>query len=174
MLKLEFGSGDCPRQGYEHCDLNPDNHVEHVIDLSKNLPFESNSVDEILARSILEHIPHGFKFNPDFPGRKNLVSVLKEWNRILKPGAELHLILPHLEGLLKASENSTISDEEFISYIYGGQSFKHNEHYCGFTKKIITRFLLRAGFSEVKITDPFEWLQGIQDTSWEMHVMARK
>ncbi|GAG08283.1 unnamed protein product, partial [marine sediment metagenome] len=67
MRKLQFGSGrhDKHSEGYENCDIRDLSEVDHVIDVGKELPFEDNSIDEILAQSVLEHIRHNIIGVPD-------------------------------------------------------------------------------------------------------------
>jgi GT2 family glycosyltransferase len=53
-----------------------------VCDIEKQLPFEDESIDTIVARHILEHMI-------------DLVYVLTEWERVLKVGGRLIIAVPH-------------------------------------------------------------------------------
>jgi SAM-dependent methyltransferase len=52
-----------------------------VANVEKELPFEDNSVDTIIARHILEHCV-------------DTISTLKNWIKILKPGGRLIIAVP--------------------------------------------------------------------------------
>jgi len=65
---------------YEHLDY-------HDI---CSLPFEDETVDVIYASHVIEY------FN-----RTEILSVLKEWKRVLKPGATLRLAVPDFESLVR-------------------------------------------------------------------------
>ncbi len=51
------------------------------------LSYADNSVDRLIATHVLEHLP-------------NPVNVLKEWNRVVKPGGLISIVLPCDPGLL--------------------------------------------------------------------------
>ena len=87
-IKLNLGSGYKPKKNYINIDcvqlVDPKigNMVDLILDLEKDkLPFEDNSVDEILAENILEHI-------------ENLKLLMNECNRVLKPDRKLIGIVP--------------------------------------------------------------------------------
>lgn len=56
--------------------------VDVVCDITKGLPFEDETIDEIVCVHVLEHI-------------QNLMPVMKEFHRILKPGGVLKIWVPH-------------------------------------------------------------------------------
>ena len=82
MKNVQFGCGGNPIPGWENYDSD--------VDITKPLPFESNSCDLVFAEHLLEHIPtnKGYLF-------------LEECVRILVPGGQLGIIVPDptkLEG----------------------------------------------------------------------------
>jgi len=56
--------------------------VDIVCDITRGLPFENETVDEIICIHVLEHI-------------QNLEFVMREFHRILKPGGSLKIWVPH-------------------------------------------------------------------------------
>lgn len=94
-LRLQLGSGQSPQQGYINIDINPYEGVDLVYDLDKiPWPFEDSSVDEILALDVLEHLaPLGRAM-----GQYNIVGVLTEVYRVLKPGGVLKARIPTTDG----------------------------------------------------------------------------
>ena len=84
MVKLNLGCGDDIRDGY----INIDKYVKADKQLELNkipYPFKNNSVDEILALNILEHL-------------NNPYDILMEWHRICKPGATISIMTPHFSS----------------------------------------------------------------------------
>lgn len=89
-LNLEFGSGPNVQSGYTGVDWKKYPGVEYVVDLEtimvrpdfKKMPFKDNSVDKIRIAHCMEHID-------------NPLQVIEEFNRILKPGGHLKIIVPY-------------------------------------------------------------------------------
>jgi len=56
-MKIQLGCGRDKRKGYVNVDGSPEVNPDKVWDLEKTpLPFKDNSVEEILANHVLEHI----------------------------------------------------------------------------------------------------------------------
>lgn len=96
-IRLEIGSGQTPRIGYKSCNIRPLPHIDHVCSADR-LPFENNTVDEIYSRHLIEHFT-----------LKEFLTVLKEWNRVLKNEGEVYIICPNLTWHLKQITESTHS-----------------------------------------------------------------
>lgn len=79
MRRLEIGPRDIPLEKYEHLDIYPGEHIEYVADAT-HLPFKAESIDEIFACHIIEHIPW-----------YKTVETLEEWYRVIKPGGFVEL-----------------------------------------------------------------------------------
>jgi len=70
---IDFAQGD-PSWNYSQLD---------VIGRLEELPFPNGSFDHVLSIVVLEHTPQ--------PGR-----VIEEFQRVLKPGGMVHLVVPHM------------------------------------------------------------------------------
>jgi SAM-dependent methyltransferase len=80
--RLNLGCGTDIRQGWVNLDSAALPGVDVVHDLSSGrLPFDDASFDEILCKDVLEHV--------------DLVPVMRELHRVLRPGGRLHVIAPH-------------------------------------------------------------------------------
>lgn len=84
-LKIDLGCGPHPLDGYIGIDKNPSADV--VLDLENAiLPYDDGTVDMIHASHIFEHI-------------KNLIPLVNECWRILKPGGTINISTPHVPHL---------------------------------------------------------------------------
>ena len=55
-VKINLGCGNDYREGYINCDVSDKVKTDKVFDLEEEFPFPENSVDEVLANHVLEHI----------------------------------------------------------------------------------------------------------------------
>jgi len=85
-IRLNLGCGKKKVEGFIGVDIK---NADVVADIRK-LPYEDNSVDEIMAIHVCEHFY-----------RHEIASVLKEWMRVLKPNGRMVLELPCLDKVLE-------------------------------------------------------------------------
>jgi SAM-dependent methyltransferase len=90
-LRLNLGCDRSQIAGYVGVDFNPDVDPDVLADV-EHLPFEDNSVDEIYASHVLEHLPYGN-------------TALQEWLRVLKPGGMLTVVVPDINGIYLMSRH---------------------------------------------------------------------
>lgn len=88
MTKLNLGCGSQKISGFVGVDLCEEADLKH--DLKEPLPFEDNSVDEILAIHVIESF---YQF--EFP------AVLKDWYRVLKPEGKITIEFTSLTDTIK-------------------------------------------------------------------------
>lgn len=148
MVKLNIGCGPEAIDGYIGCDLLPGPYVDKVCSADK-LPFDDESVDEILAEHLIEHLTF-YDFN----------KTMYEWTRVLKPGGVLILEFPDLLGLCKqfieANEYQRYQTYKgqwpIIAHFYGHQRGKTRAeeisqvHKSGYTYEYIKDVLIGLGF----------------------------
>jgi SAM-dependent methyltransferase len=83
-MKINIGSGNTRVDGFLNIDSDPLCEPDYVINLETDtLPFDDNTIDEVRAHSILEHIGPGF------------FHLIKELYRVCKDGALIDIIVPH-------------------------------------------------------------------------------
>ena len=84
-LKLNLGCGQKKLPGWVNVDAQPLEDPDVVADLAVGVwPFETSSVDEVLAEHILEHL-----------SSEGFMHFMKELHRVCKPGAKVKVLLPH-------------------------------------------------------------------------------
>jgi len=144
MKKLELGAGKKPTEGYEHLDIMPGEDIEFVADARK-LPFSKNSWDEIKAKWLLEH----------FAGYE-IVDVLKEWKRVLKPGGKLIISTNYQARINECLAEGSINWDEWVYLTYGHvepESLQWDIHKIGFNRETIDEYMKEAKFSRVEIKE---------------------
>ncbi|NPE27131.1 methyltransferase domain-containing protein [Methanococcoides sp. SA1] len=80
-MKLHLGCGLDKKKGYINCDISSQVNPDKIVDLEKRLPFKDNSIDEILANHVLEHIV-------------NFIPLMHEFRRVCKKGAKVKIRVP--------------------------------------------------------------------------------
>ncbi|MFQ5863245.1 MAG: methyltransferase domain-containing protein [Candidatus Brocadiales bacterium] len=85
MRRLDLGCGPNKKEGYIGIDTHPYPRVDVVRDVDRHgLPFDDDSVDEVRAHHFLEHC-------------HDLIFVMNEICRVLRPGGRLVAIVPIVE-----------------------------------------------------------------------------
>ena len=111
-----------------------------------DLPFEDSTVDLIYASHVIEY------FN-----RKEVINLLKEWNRVLKAGGVIRLAVPDFRALatLYLTEESFTLDNA-IGPLYGQMQMKNNTiyHKTTYDYESLKKILLQSGFDQIK---KFDW-----------------
>lgn len=86
-MKLNIGCGYKKLKGYVNIDSRKEVKPDEVVDVSKGLSYDDNSIDEVRAYDFLEHLP------PD-----KTMFVVEEIFRVLKPGGKLEHFTPTTDG----------------------------------------------------------------------------
>ena len=82
-LKLDFGCGKNPREGFQGVDIKNFGQP-FVVDLTKKWPWKDSSVDEAHASHFIEHLDAGER-----------IHFVNELFRVLKVGGKIQVIAPH-------------------------------------------------------------------------------
>ncbi len=151
-LKLNLGSGGIEYPGYLSVDLH-DRRATIIMDATK-LDFEENSVTEIMASHLFEHL------NP-----YHCLDILKGWWRVLRPGGKLVMEMPDIEQLCKRFVTASIGERYgILNAVYGSvnttgegdQSNITSPHLFGWWPQSIADHLMNAGFVDITF-GPEQW-----------------
>ncbi len=153
-MKLHIGCGKKYLDGYKHLDVIDFDHVDYVCDTRQLTMIDDESVLEIYACHILEHVE-----------RNEVVAVLSEWRRVLKPGGILRVAVPDFEAVVAEYQN-TGDLSQFQGLLYGGQTYDYNYHHVAFDFTLLEAFFREAGFVGFQRYDWREFLpDGYDDFS---------
>ncbi len=146
---LELGCGQikrCPNA--ITLDINPDSRADIVHDLNTfPYPFADNVFDMIVAEHVLEHLT-------------DIVTVIEEVHRILKPGGCLYVEVPHfscndhftdpthVHAFGFRSFDYFVPDQALFRYKYSKATFRKRKVKVtplpgGFLRRLLTRLAMR-------------------------------
>jgi SAM-dependent methyltransferase len=143
--RLNWGCGDTGEPGWVNSDIKDGPGIQISADIRDGLPLPDESIDYAVSIHALPMISY-----PD------LVPVLQELRRMLKPGGVLRLGLPDVERAIHAFQNRDrnyflVPDKEIRSA--GGKFIVHLLWYgyslTLFTADFIEELLWKAGYREV-------------------------
>lgn len=155
-MKLKIGARE-RKPGYTHLDIDPATDPDIVADVT-HIPLPNDSVDFVYMESVLEHVP-------------DMLAVMKELHRVLTPGGQIEIWLPHWSGF---------SVPAHLEHKRGGSYFmfeKGKEKEYGFHFKILDRRILIEGrlYPQIKkpttrwkyLIMPLEWVANKKPTLFE-------
>lgn len=140
-MKLYLGSRDYSPEGFLTVDIDPRHGADIVADVADLCRLRDESVDEIMASHILEHLPWPVAFK-----------ALMEWARVLRRGGRLSIAVPDLKVLAKM-----ICDARnpwwAMGIVYGVGRLENalEAHQYGYTFEMVQEMLETLGFSD------FDW-----------------
>jgi len=151
LVRLNLGCGDKILPGYVNIDL-VDERAGHkpdiMCDVRKLTPLPDEYADEAMAIHVVEHF-----------WRWEVVDILKEWRRVLKPGGKIILECPNLlsacEAVLKNPEGASGPGKEgqrSMWVLYGDPAWKDPLmcHRWAYTPQSLGAVMQEAGFTQVR------------------------
>jgi|GEM_PF-246551 len=150
-IRLNLGCGDKILPGYVNVDVvesRAGKKPDVLCDLRKLEPFADDTVDEILAVHVVEHF-----------WRWEVLDVLREWARVLKPGGKMILECPNLisacESFLKepkAAAGSGPEGQRSMWVFYGDPRWQdpYMVHRWGYTPQSLAKLMEEAGLVDAR------------------------
>lgn len=149
-MKLELGAGHRPTIGYEHNDLYPFDHIEHV-GAPWLLDLPSGSVSEVLALAFVEHLTY-----------YEACDTFRNVRRMLEPGGVFLFDVPdypvwaryYLDSL--AGMDTPVTMDHIRKTLFGWARWPGDEHKHGWDDTHLGDTLLDCGFTTVLFSvEPF-------------------
>tara|TARA_B100000787_G_scaffold50180_1_gene36098 strand:- start:1340 stop:1849 length:510 start_codon:yes stop_codon:yes gene_type:complete len=140
-MKLNIGGLE-PKDGWEILNISNDLNVDYVGDINDLTQFESNSIDEIYASHVIEHVPQA-----------KVLIMLEGVYRILKQGGKFHISVPDLDILCHTFISPIASPDQkklVMRMMFGGQVDEHDYHYFGWNQLFLFDYLRQANFSNAE------------------------
>jgi predicted SAM-dependent methyltransferase len=112
--------------------------VVDILANVKNLPFEDDSVEEILSANLIDHIR-----------LQEIPQLLNEWHRVLAPGGKLIIDVGDAVGNAQMLVDAKTEEElEWaLRLMYCHSRDEYDSHRWGYTAKYLTSILQKYGFN---------------------------
>ena len=145
MTRLNLGSGDSRYEGFLNVDVSDEFSPDIICALEYGLPFRNDSIDEIIASHVIEHLP-------------DTIFIMNEIWRVCKHNAIVNIIVPHQASTMAFADptHKRVFNEESFKYFCsnGGHYWIHKSYgiKCNFELvKQRTSRNRRFGYVEVKL-----------------------
>ena len=178
--KLNLGSGRRYLPGYVNIDISPERRPDIVALVDRLDFFKDEEYDLVRASHILEHFPY-----------KECGRVLREWNRVLKPGGYLVICVPdyirlswrailYPHGFDPCFSEHSERALDCINGLFALKLPPQYRHQTVFTRGSLSHLLLTSGFSVVgrqiyQVEHPY--ILGISDdscTCYSLNLVSKK
>jgi len=144
-IKLNLGCGGDIKPGYVNIDIRVLPGVDYIADVRK-LGYPDGSVDEIIAKDLLEHFP--------FPQAQD---ILKEWARVLKKGGRIYIQCPDLRRIAERYLGINLTppmghklDCRMVNWLLmGGQCVDGSYHLACFDCETLEELCKQAGLRKI-------------------------
>jgi predicted SAM-dependent methyltransferase len=140
-MNLHVG-GEQRKEGWRILNVQPGPHVDFLGDLRDLNQFADDSLENIYASHVLEHVR-----------QTEVAPVIRGVYRTLARGGQFMVSVPDLDVLCRLFISPLAPDEakwHAMRMIFGGQIDPYDYHYIGFNERFLVRFLADAGFSGVR------------------------
>ncbi|MFC5300299.1 class I SAM-dependent methyltransferase [Azospira restricta] len=160
-LRLHIG-GWQRRDGWQIMGVSSRPEIDIIGNIKDLSSFADDSVTEIYASHVLEHIPH-----------RELLDVLKGIQRVLVPSGRFYVAVPDLAvlcSLFTAPERTMEEKAKIMATMFGAQADPHDFHYTGFDFDMMALYLSHAGFSSLEQVESF----GLFDDTSEARLFGHR
>ncbi len=140
--RLHIGGWEV-RAGWEILDAVARDGVDHVGDAADLTRFPDGTFVEIYASHVVEH----FDFKAELP------AVLREWRRVMQPGATLCVSVPDLERLCHLYLTPKLAPEgrlAIMRMMFGSHVDGWDYHMVGLDEHYLGSLLEEAGFTGIQ------------------------
>ena len=143
-IRLHLGCGKKRLDGYVNIDgFEPSADV--IADIRK-LPYDDNSVDEIVAIHVFEHFEVW-----------EAEGIAREWHRVLRPGGVLVMEMPSFDKVVKLLKENTPKGLVYgLLGLYGDWKLERPEmtHKWCWQHMSLAKLLEKIGFASITIKEP--------------------
>jgi len=136
-MKLNLGCADIKKEDWLNVDLDPLTKPDLIAD-ALNLPYLENSVDEIYAGHLVEHLTP-----------LQATAAVQHWHTLLKPGGKLCIVTPDFKVLAEQYLAGAIPLEEMTD-IYIFSYVQPSHHQMLLDTELQIKLLMGAGFHDVR------------------------
>jgi predicted SAM-dependent methyltransferase len=151
-MRLHIG-GEEIKEGWKILNIQKKPGVDFIGDITDLSQFDDESVEEIYASHVLEHV-----------GLAKIATTFNGLQRILKKEGKLYISVPNLDIIAKIFVLLPEGQDKYnvMAMIYGGQTDSHDFHYIGYWPNLLFSILTKAKFRRY---EKVEFFNIFKDTS---------
>ena len=145
-MKLHIGGWEA-KEGWKILNIQKRDNVDFVGDISDLSQFKDNSISEVYASHVFEHVKY-------IDVKKTLSGIY----RILTSGGKFYISVPNMNVLFRQfleKKNQTKTKIKIMRMIFGGQTDEYDFHYFGWDFELLSGLLKNVGFEEIEKVDKF-------------------
>ena len=154
-VRLHLGAGDRHWPGWLNIDIVGDVDIRSDV---RKIDLDDECADEISAIHLFEHIE-----------RKDVLSTVAEWKRLLKRNGTISLEMPCLDHVMDLWNQGHRSQSAIGRALFGIDEPPTMRHHWCYSKQEIVDLLERSGFEDIKHETPY-----FHVPERDMRISARK
>jgi len=140
-MKYHLGCGTKRLEGFVNIDAVMNKSVDIIDNIAILETQEDNTADLIYACHCLEHF-----------GRHEVLKVLEQWNKKLKPGGKIRIAVPDFDAVVNIYQiNKDVN--QVLGLVCGGQRNEYDYHKMIFTFESLSNLLSLSGFINIRRYD---------------------
>jgi predicted SAM-dependent methyltransferase len=141
-LKLDLGSGHVRLAGWKRVDIDPEADADYKITIQEvGTCFGNNSIEEIRAYHVLEHI-----------SPKDVFPTMRGWWKVLKPHGKITIEVPDCHNIMLEYARGHASWAEVKRILLGADpdATEWMVHRNFFNSGMLKRFFMITGFVNIQ------------------------
>jgi predicted SAM-dependent methyltransferase len=145
-MKLHIG-GEEAKEGWKILNIQKKDSVDFIGDISDLSQFKDNSIEEIYASHVFEHVI-----------QKKIKSTLLGIHRVISENGKFYVSVPDMNLLCKIFLDPKAPPKvkiHTLRMMYGGQVDDYDFHYFGWDFELLQDYLLASGFKKVERVKSF-------------------
>jgi len=153
-MKLHIG-GEEIKEGWKILNIQKKQGVDFIGDISDLSQFKDNSIDEIYASHVLEHV-----------ALKKVDQTIKGIHRVLKDNGKFYVSVPDMDLLCKIFLDPKAPPNikfDVMRIMFGGQIDEFDFHYFGWNHQFMRDFLIKGGFKKIERVKSFSLFSDTSD-----------
>ena len=153
-MKLHIG-GEQVKEGWKILNIQKKDGVDYIGDISDLSQFKDNSIEEIYASHVFEHVI-----------QKKIKSTLIGIHRVISDNGKFYVSVPDMNLLCKIFLDPNAPKDvkiHVLRMIYGGQIDDFDIHYFGWDYGLLQNYLLEAGFKKIEKVKSFKLFDDTSD-----------
>ena len=139
-MKINIG-GETKKEGWVNLNVQNKPNVDIIGNINDLSQFKDESIEEIYASHIIEHVD-----------QKTINNTFNGIFRILKKGGKFYVSVPDMDVLCHFFVSPLATKKvkfHIMTMIFGGQIDNFDYHYFGWNYEFMNDYLTFAGFSKV-------------------------